>query len=116
MNNNQAIQDYLREIINKEIIMKYLFIKSMEEDYGDEYLTRKYRINVSLIRKSYDKLKPDERDRIQRDIETKIVNGEIDLSREAVRWHKEELNKYYKKDINKINSNKNSNKEKRGER
>ena len=112
MDNNESMRNFLREKVNKEIVMKYMFIKSMEEFYDDEYLSIKYRINVSLIRENYDKLKPDERDRIQRDIETKIVNGEIDLSREVVRWHKEELNKDYTKDIHKININK----EKRGER
>ena len=53
MNNNQAMKEFLREKISIDVITKYIFIKSMEEKYDDEYLDRMYRINCRNIRERY---------------------------------------------------------------
>ncbi len=91
MEDVEGIRSYLKEMVNKEIIMKYLFIKSMEGNYDDKYIARKYKINVASTRIQYNSLSQDEKSKIERDIKAKIENGEIDLHEEAVRWHREGL-------------------------
>ena len=106
MDNNQAMRDFLREKIDKDIVMKYLFIKGMGEFYDDEYLTRMYRIDVLKIRQQYDALEQNKRNRIEKDIRDQIVAGEVDLSKEAVIWHREALKRKVKKETNRKNISK----------
>lgn len=94
MDNNQAMRDFLREKLYRDVVMKYVFIKAMEEKYDDEYLDRMYRINCRNIREKYNIIPEEERSRIENDIRKQIDAGEIDLSKEAVNWHREGLMKY----------------------
>lgn len=114
MDNNQAMREFLREKVNKDIVLKYLFIKEMEKDFDDEYIDRMYRIDTTRIRKMYEDIEGKDRDKIEKDILSQIKTGEIDLNREAVNWHREGLKRAHIKETNKINSN--SNKGKREER
>ena len=106
MDNDQAMREFLREKVNKDIVLKYLFIKQMEKDFDDEYLDRMYRIDTTRIRKMYDDIEGKDRDKIEKDIVGQIKSGEINLSKEAVNWHREGLKKAYIKEINTISSNK----------
>lgn len=94
MNNNQAMKEFLREKISIDVITKYIFIKSMEEKYDDEYLDRMYRINCRNIREKYSVIPEEDRTRIEDNIRKQIAVGEIDLSVEAANWHREGLRKY----------------------
>ena len=89
MNNEESVKDYTRKIVNKEIIKKYLFIKSLEETYGDEYIRIMYRINPLAIRNSYSTIDENEKDQLEAEIQELIAKGEIDLTEEAKKWHRE---------------------------
>ena len=88
---NNPINEYLRELIIKEAVLKYLFVKSMENKYNDEYLNMKYRINTKNIREEYDVIGKERRAGIEKELRAKIEAGEIDLDKEAARWHREAL-------------------------
>lgn len=106
MDNNQAMREFLREKINVDVITKYIFIKSMEEKYDDEYLSKMYRIDCRNIRQNYSLIPEEERGRIESNIRKQIESGVIDLKKEAVIWHKEGLEKESNRAINKRNANK----------
>ena len=90
-----ALKNFLREKIDREIILKYLFIKSIEEKYEDEYIETKYRIKPGKIRRDYNALDKDKIGNIEKEILAKIEAGEINLNFEAVRWHRESLQTMY---------------------
>ena len=90
-----ALKNFLREKIDREIILKHLFIKSIEEKYEDDYIETKYRINPEKIRRDYNALDKDKIESIEKEILAKIETGEISLNSEAVRWHKESLQTMY---------------------
>ena len=87
----KALKAFLREKINREIILKYLFVKSIEEEYGDEYIQTKYRIKPERIRRDYNALNKTEIENMEQEIIAKIEAGEINLNSEAIRWHRESL-------------------------
>lgn len=98
MNNNEDIRDYLREKVSRDIIMKYLFIKTIDGNHGDEYIKTKYRINAFKIRTLYKALNESEREKIEKEIKAQIEAGEINLEQEAVNWHREALRQERTKD------------------
>lgn len=81
----KALNKFLKEKINREIILKYLFLNSLEEQYGDDYIKTKYRINPENIRKEYNSLNKDEIADMEKEIIAKIQAGQINLNSEAVR-------------------------------
>ena len=85
----KALNKFLKEKINREIILQYLFLESIEKQYGDEYIKTMYRINPENIRKEYNSLDKEEILDMEKDIKAKIQAGQINLNTEAVRWHKE---------------------------
>ena len=85
----KALDDFLKEKINREIILKYLFIKSIEEKFEDEYIQAKYRINPKKIRREYNSLDKEKIASMEKDLRAKIEEKIIDLDSEAVRWHRE---------------------------
>ena len=89
MNNEESVKDYTRKIVTKEIIKKYLFIKTLEKTYGDEYIRTMYRINPLAIRGAYDTIEEKERAELEAQIQDLIARGEIDLTEEAKKWHRE---------------------------
>ena len=91
MTNNEDMRAYLREKVSRDIIMKYLFIKTIDENYGDEYIKTKYRINAFTIRSLYKALDENERQKLEEEIKEQIESGEIVLEQEAVKWHREAL-------------------------
>lgn len=106
MDNNQAMREFLREKVNIDIVMKYMFIKSMEGRYDDEYLDRMYRIDTTSIRKGYDGLGKEERKKTEENIRKKIAAGEVDLSKEAINWHREGLKRSSIQAVNQKKANK----------
>ena len=99
MNNSEDIREYLREKVSRDIIMKYLFIKTIDENHGDEYIKTKYRINAFKIRSLYKALDESEKERLEKEIKEQIESGEIDLEQQAVNWHREALRQEKTKDI-----------------
>lgn len=99
MNNNEDIRDCLREKVSRDIIMKYLFIKTIDENHGDEYIKTKYRINAFKIRSLYKALDETEREKLEKEIKAQIEVGEINLEQEAINWHREALRQGKTKDI-----------------
>ena len=91
----EALKKFLREKISREIILKYLFLKSLEGDYEDEYIKTKYRINPGKIRRDYSLLDKNEIACMENEITARIQAGEIDLHSETVRWHRESLQSLY---------------------
>ena len=89
--NNQDLRKYLRQKTNEIIVMKYMFIESLEDNYGDEYIYRLYKINPFTIRKLYSSLPENEREEIRTKINKQIESGEINLKDKAAEWHKEAL-------------------------
>ena len=90
-----ALKNFLREKIDREIILKYLFIKSIEKKYDDEYIETKYRVKPEKIRKDYNALDKNKIESMEKEILAKIEAGEINLNSEAARWHKESLQNMY---------------------
>ena len=91
MGNNEALRKFLSEEANKEIITKYMFIKSKEEKYSDEYIKAKYRINPATIRNLYNGIDEEERAKIESIIKKQIEAGEKDLDKLAAIWHRQAL-------------------------
>ena len=85
----KSVKDYMRKLVNKDIITKYLFIKTLEENYGDEYIKTIYRINPLAIRGAYNAIDEKERSELEAEIQESIAKGEIDLTEEAKKWHRE---------------------------
>ena len=106
MDNNQAMKKFLREKVNRDVIMKYLFIKTIEKDYDHEYIKTMYRINASAIIEKYNKLSEDERKELETTIRKQIEVGEIDLNKEAVNWHRESLHAKHISEVNQDNNKK----------
>lgn len=106
MYNNQAMREFLKEQINRDVIMKYLFIKTIEKDYDDEYIKTMYRINASDIRGKYNALSETERKSLESKIKKQIEAGEINLNEEVVNWHRESLKASYLREVNKNNNKK----------
>ncbi len=106
MEKNKSMRGLLREKTNRDVVIKYMFIKAMEERCDDKYLDMMYRINCKNIRLRYSLLTEDERTKIENDIKNQIVAGEVNLSEEAVKWHREGLNAEYIEHLNKIKSDK----------
>ena len=91
MENSKALGKFLREEANKEIITKYMFIKSKEEKYSDEYINAKYRINPATIRNLYNKIDQNERLKLESILKKQIESGEKDLDELAAIWHRQAL-------------------------
>lgn len=106
MDNNQAMREFLREKVYREVIMKYLFIKTLEEKYDDEYIRTIYRINASAIRGEYNALSEDERKQLESNIRKQIESGEINLNKEAINWHRQSLHAKHMSEINEENNKK----------
>ena len=93
MENKQEMREYLRQKANREIIMKYLFVKEIEGRYDDEYIKTRYRINAATIRGLYSALSDEDKKEVESTIKKQIEAGEINLNKEAVNWHREDLNR-----------------------
>ncbi len=106
MNNEQSMREFLKEKVYYDVIMKYMFIKSMEDRFDDEYLDRMYRINTSRVRGVYKEIGEKEREKIEEKIRMQIEAGEIDLNKEVVRWHREALKRENMIEKNTINNKK----------
>ncbi len=91
MKNNQDLRKFLRQKTNEIIVMKYMFIESLEDNFGEEYIYRLYKISPDTIRKLYFSLPENEREEMRTKINEQIKSGEIDLKNKAVEWHKEGL-------------------------
>ena len=87
----KEFKKYFREQAIRETILKYLFVKSLEEEYDFERIAFTYRINPEIIIKAYNGLNKEESSNIENEIIEKINKGEIDLKHEAARWHKQGL-------------------------
>ena len=87
MSNNKSINDYLRAKVIEDIIKKYLFIQTLEKEYGDEYIKTKYGISPATIRKLYATLGESEKLEIEDTLKKQIEEKELDLSEEAKIWH-----------------------------
>ena len=97
----KALDDFLKEKINREIILKYLFIKSIEARYEDDYIKTKYRIDAQKIRREYNSLDREKIGEMENELKVKIQAGEIDLNAEAVRWHRENFEEKEKNELRK---------------
>lgn len=102
MINNEAMRKYLKEQVSRDLIIKYMFIKSKEEKYSDEYIQKKYKINALKIRALYKALDKEEVGRLEKTIINQIETGEINLDEQAVIWYKQ----YLANHKNKTQSNK----------
>ena len=91
MEENNNVKKYIREQAMKEVIMKYLFIKRMQDKYGLDYINKLYKINSQSIIYMYNSLDKEEVKNIEEQILAQIDNGDIDLETEAARWHREGL-------------------------
>ena len=100
MENNEVLGKFLREEADKEIITKYMFIKSKEEKYSDEYIKAKYRINPETIRNLYNGIDENERLKLESIIKKQIEAGEKDLDKLAAIWHRQALISVKKGDSN----------------
>lgn len=109
MDNSQAIKDFLRAEVCKDIVIKYIFIKSIEGSYDDDYLYKTYGLRPLMIKKRYKFLEKDEREEMEKTINQKIEAGEIDLNKEAEKWHREKLKAEYCRKIASENSIKGKN-------
>jgi len=97
----KAFMDSLKDDINREIILKYLFIKSIEARYEDDYIKTKYRIDAQKIRREYSSLDKEKIGEMENELKAKIQAGEIDLNAEAVGWHRESFEEVVRKELKK---------------
>ena len=88
MDDNKSVKDYFRLKASEEIVKKYLFLKTLEENYDNEYIKINYRINPLTIQMMYDSLNEDERKAIEAILKKQIEENEIDLKEEAKKWHR----------------------------
>ena len=93
MDNKKEMRDLIRDSAVREIVMKYLFIKTIEDTHGDEYIKTMYRINSSLIRQAYNALGKEEREEMEKIVKEQIELGEVDLNKEAINWHRQSVKK-----------------------
>ena len=105
VNDKEALNKYISEIRNKEIIKKYIFVKNMSKRYEEEYLNTMYKIDSEKIKNMYEQIDEKERVRLEKTIMEQIAAGEIDLYEEALKWHKEGLRRAHKKDVYKTDKN-----------
>lgn len=101
MDNNNSLREFLRQKVNEDIVIKYLFLESKKgNNYQDEYIRMTYGIDSKFIKEQYDRMNEKDRKRVEEKLKSKIEAGEIDLNEEAVKWHKETLKRDYLKGIN----------------
>ncbi len=98
----KAFTESLKEENRRKIILKYLFLKSIEKEYADEYIKTKYRINPKTIREQYEGLDKEEIAVLESELKAKIQKGIINLQSEAVNWHRESFSSK-KKPVNDTN-------------
>lgn len=106
MDNNRAMREFLKERINKDIVMKYIFVQTMEGQCTGEELREKYGIDIEDIRQKYEELEEAERERVENSIRKQIKAGEVDLSREAVSWQNQTMRMASTKEANGLNQGK----------
>ncbi len=99
MDNSQAINEFLGQEVCKDVVMKYIFIKSIEESYDDEYIYKMYGLRPLMIKERYKSLEKDERVKMEKNIREKIEAGEIDLSQEAEKWNRKKLKAERRREI-----------------
>ena len=88
------MEEEIRKIVNTDIILKYLFLESLDEKYGDEYISAKYRINAKKIRMQYEYISKEyDIEGLENEIKSQVDSGDIDLNKKAVEWHKDALKK-----------------------
>lgn len=89
MNNNNAMRDFLRRKIVKEIIKKKVFLEGLrEKGLNDDEVFIQYGIRPDFAIGSYYSLTDEERE-MEEFILKQIQAEEIDLSKEAERWRRE---------------------------
>ncbi len=98
MESDKYDDKFFREKVNRDIIMKYMFLESLGEQYGDEYIMMMYKINSKNIRALYGAINEDERVKVGNDIKKEIESKKLDLNKKAVEWHKEALRKESERD------------------
>lgn len=100
MNNNQAMIEFLKEKIDKDTVMKYIFVETMGSQYTVKKLKEKYGIDVEDIKRKYEGIEEGERIRVENLIRKQVKAGEVDLSKEAASWHKQTMKKTPTKETN----------------
>lgn len=93
MEDNEALKEFIKQKAYRDIIIKYMFVKSMEKQYSDKYIDMKYKLNSAIIRKKYELLEESYRESVENSILEQINSGKIDLRSEAAAWHKAALKK-----------------------
>ena len=106
MENSGDVREYIRRKASREIIIKHLFLESIESRYSDEYIETMYRISPLKIRSLYDALNENEKIEMEEEIKKQIATGDIDIKKEVIQWHRESLSAKHRREINKENRNK----------
>lgn len=105
MIDNEKLRAFLREKVNRDIIIKYLFIKNNEGQYDDQYIKRTYGITPFTIRELYKGLNEDERRKVEEKVTEEMETGEINLEKEAENWQREALKKQHLREKNEKGKN-----------
>jgi len=100
MQDNKEMKKYIRREASKEIILKHIFIETLELSYSDEYIETMFRISPFKIRNLYDALNEDEKIEIEEELKKQIELGNIDIKQSAVQWHRESLKAAHRREIN----------------
>lgn len=106
MDNNQAMREFLKEKINKDIVMKYIFAQTMKGQCTGEELKEKYGIDIEDIIQKYEEIEEEARVRLENSIRKQVEVGELNLNREAVSWQNQTKRMASTKETNGLNQGK----------